>query len=306
MDDGLGPLAAALAKAQSEFGAVTRDKKVTVQLKSGGSYQFSYAPLDQILGVVRAPLAKNGLALVQLLDTDALVTMLIHDSGASLEGRTPLPSTNDIQGYGSAITYLRRYAIQALLGIAAEDDDDGNRAAGNQATPQPEGERMDLIGVDTLSGTVKKGEADRYRAEWRDLEDGTHVIGFAVKGSNKNYPQVGLMGNVAAGLYATGDFPTGAELIGQKVSLRGRFYSVRQAGRTTYTRVIVGQGPDDYIATDDWRIPATSPLREEERFVGGQDAPEDDILPIPVAEGQEPLFDLVESARLDAEEAARA
>lgn len=132
----LGPLAAALAKAQTDFPTVTRDKKVTVQTKTGGSYSFNYAPLDSILNAVRGPLSANGLVVVQLLDEGALVTSLIHDSGAVLSGRVDLPNTPDIQALGSAVTYLRRYAIQAMLGIAAEDDDDGNRAAGNRIEPR--------------------------------------------------------------------------------------------------------------------------------------------------------------------------
>lgn len=123
-----GRLAAALAKAQASFPPVTRSKTVTVTTKTGGSYKFSYAPLDAILDAVRKPLSDNGLALAQLLDNGSLVTMLLHESGAVLEGRTALPQTGDVQALGSAITYLRRYAIQALLGIAAEEDDDGNAA----------------------------------------------------------------------------------------------------------------------------------------------------------------------------------
>lgn len=133
--DSLGQLAEALAKAQAEFPPVTRSKTVEVRTKTGGSYTFSYAPLDAILGAVGPALTKHGLAVTQLLDHGDLVTMLLHESGAFLDGRTPLPPMADIQSFGSAITYLRRYAIQALLGIAAEEDDDGNRASGNAARP---------------------------------------------------------------------------------------------------------------------------------------------------------------------------
>src|SRR3990167_8096824 len=115
---GIGPLATALAKAQSEFGAVTRSKVVTVKTKTGGSFTFSYAPLDAIIGVIREPLARNGLAFTQLLDDGYLVTMLIHESGASLSGRTALPDTPDIQAYGSAITYLPPYALQTPFCIS--------------------------------------------------------------------------------------------------------------------------------------------------------------------------------------------
>jgi ERF superfamily len=130
-----GALAAALAKAQAAFPTIQRDKGVTVKTKAGGEYTFKYAPLDTILAAVRKPLSDNGLAIVQLLDDGDLVTMLLHSGGAKLSGSVALPTDVDIQGLGSAITYLRRYSLQAILGIAAEEDDDGNRASGNMARP---------------------------------------------------------------------------------------------------------------------------------------------------------------------------
>jgi len=161
----LGPLAAALAKAQVAFPTVTRDKEVVVKTKTGGSYSFKYAPLDSILNAVRVPLADNGLVVVQLIDDGDLVTSLIHESGGILSGRVVLPTDVDIQGFGSAITYLRRYALQALLGIAAEDDDDGNRAIGNQAAIQPrtyvsEEFPRPPTHADGLQGTAEVGKGD--------------------------------------------------------------------------------------------------------------------------------------------------
>ena len=173
----LGPLVAALAKAQTEFATVTRDKTVTVQTKTGGSYKFSYAPLDTILAAVRAPLSKHGLVLVQTLDDGALVTSLLHESGASISGRMALPGTTDIQGLGSAITYLRRYAIQAVLGIAAEEDDDGNHAAGNRAEVIPGPERREDGG---LIGTVEIGKSRDSDYELRETPDGW-ALGFRLK-----------------------------------------------------------------------------------------------------------------------------
>lgn len=175
--DGYGELAAALARAQAAFPAIQRDKEVTVQTKSGGSYKFKYAPLDSILAAVRSPLADNGLAIVQLLDEDVLVTSLLHSSGAILSGRTPIPQTEGVQAYGSAITYLRRYSIQALLGIAAEEDDDGNQAAGNTATIRtrpPAGtvappvlERVELTGILSIGeSTASDGKLRESPAGW--------------------------------------------------------------------------------------------------------------------------------------------
>ena len=179
MTEDYGEIAAALAKAQAAFPSITRDKTVTVRTKTGGEYRFAYAPLDSILSAVRKPLADNGLALVQLLDGDALVTLLLHGSGQSISGRTPTPQIGEIQAFGSAITYLRRYAIQALLGIAAEEDDDGNRAAGNTAkTVEAKLEHEDGGG---LIGTVEVGDRSTSDYSLRQTPDG-FVLGFRLRG----------------------------------------------------------------------------------------------------------------------------
>ena len=146
-----GNLAAALAKAQAAFPSISRDRTVTVRMKTGGSYTFAYAPLDTVLAAVRGPLAANGLAVSQLLDGGDLVTLLLHESGESLSGRWTLPPHQDIQGLGSAVTYLRRYALQALLGIASEEDDDGNASAGHHATPRQD--------VDRETGEIRRPPA---------------------------------------------------------------------------------------------------------------------------------------------------
>jgi ERF superfamily len=135
MTDMVAELNAALAAAQGEFPPIQRDKTVTVQTRDRGSYTFSYAPLDAILAACRPVLARHGLALVQLLEGDgdhggAIRTELRHASGAVVGSTFPLPSVPATpQQLGSMLTYLRRYTIVALLGIAAEEDDDAGQAA---------------------------------------------------------------------------------------------------------------------------------------------------------------------------------
>lgn len=131
-----GSLGAALAAAQAEFPPVERSKTVKVTTKTGGSYTFSYAPLDAIINTVKPVLKKHGLAFSQLFTEKdgrpALETVLLHKDGESLRGVFPLPQVpGGPQELGSYTTYLRRYALQAILGIASEEDDDGNHAAGN-------------------------------------------------------------------------------------------------------------------------------------------------------------------------------
>lgn len=119
--DSLGKLAGALAKAQSEFNPISRSREV-----KAGQYSFTYAPLDEVLDATRAALTGNGLALTQLILGTDLLTTLIHTSGewvSSSVSIAPIPAK--IQEVGSRLTYLRRYAIAAILGVAPEEDDDG-------------------------------------------------------------------------------------------------------------------------------------------------------------------------------------
>jgi ERF superfamily len=152
-----GSLAGALAKAQSAFPPIVRDKEVAVR-----SYSYKYAPLDAILAAVREPLAVNGLAIAQLLEGADLVTLLLHESGSTLTARTPLPPWEGVQQYGSMVTYIRRYALTAMLGIATEDDDDGEAAAKpgkrvTKAAPRPETpDHGGMVGY----ASAGKGDAD--------------------------------------------------------------------------------------------------------------------------------------------------
>lgn len=105
-------------------------------------FHKQYADLASVIKVAKAPLEANGLAVVQTLqytEAGALVlnTELLHSSGQWISGIYPVnPVKNDPQGLGSAVTYARRYAYQALLGIApAGEDDDGNRASGKETPP---------------------------------------------------------------------------------------------------------------------------------------------------------------------------
>jgi hypothetical protein len=126
-------LAAALAKAQSEFPKIPRDRTVEVATRSGGKYKFAYAPLDTIMDKIRPVLKSNGLAFMQSLNGESLSTTLLHTSGEWLAS-DPMPvrvADSGPQAFGSAITYARRYALTAILGIVTEDDDDGNAAEGN-------------------------------------------------------------------------------------------------------------------------------------------------------------------------------
>lgn len=125
-------LAAALAIAQGDFGIAEFDK-VNPHFKS------KYASLTSVMNAVRGPLQKNGLSVVQTLSEGekgmTLETTLLHSSGEWISGTTPvLLSKDDMQGLGSAITYAKRYAVSAMLGVVSDEDDDGNATSGKTSS----------------------------------------------------------------------------------------------------------------------------------------------------------------------------
>lgn len=134
----IGALADALAKAQGAMESPAKTKRAKIESQKG-SYSYTYADLADVIEATKKPLSANGLSVAQIISYDGsgliLTTQLQHASGEWLRSTYPLPLHQRPQDQGSAITYARRYALCALLGIAAEDDDDGQAA--QQAKPQP-------------------------------------------------------------------------------------------------------------------------------------------------------------------------
>lgn len=125
----IAALAAALAKAQGEIEGASK-AKVNPHFKS------SYADLASCWDACREPLSKNGLAVMQPASSNGpqvtVTTMLAHSSGEWIEGDFTMTATqNTPQGVGSCLTYARRYALCAMVGIAPEDDDGETASRGN-------------------------------------------------------------------------------------------------------------------------------------------------------------------------------
>lgn len=137
----ISKIAPALVRAQAMMENPARNRSVQVRTQAG-SYQFRYATLDKITDLVRRALAENGLCVLQpIISTErgaALVTRLLHESGQWMECEILLPPLgSNPQAFGSAVTYMRRYSISAMLNISADEDDDANRAAGNHYQDLP-------------------------------------------------------------------------------------------------------------------------------------------------------------------------
>lgn len=129
-------VAAAFVKAQKEFGPALKLSS-NQAFKQNGKVS-RYADLTSCLEAVMDALNNNGIALMQRTyeckDGVMLETVFLHESGEMLEGgMLHVPATkHDAHGYGSALTYARRYSLMATCGISAEDDD------GNAASLKPE------------------------------------------------------------------------------------------------------------------------------------------------------------------------
>lgn len=144
----LGELFSALSKAQGKISTALKDKK-------NPFFKSSYADLTSVWDACRDPLYQNGLAVIQTIegtkDDMFLNTWLGHSSGQWMKSKLPLTiipeskknKQGDVigfqitpQGIGSAITYARRYALSALVGICADDDDDGEKAMARKSSKE--------------------------------------------------------------------------------------------------------------------------------------------------------------------------
>lgn len=131
--ESIAALAAALAKAQAET-------KVAIKGNINPHFKSRYADLGAVIDACREAMSKNGIAWSQVPSVRdggivVLTTIIMHSSGEWLSGEYPIqPTKNDPQGMGSALTYARRYSLSSMLGIAADEDDDGNAGSGNGRT----------------------------------------------------------------------------------------------------------------------------------------------------------------------------
>jgi hypothetical protein len=178
-------------------------------------FKSKYADLSSVVEAIREPLSANGLSYVQVVhdaESSAKVeTLILHSSGEWLScGAVSVPVAKaDAQGFGSAMTYARRYSLSAAFGVAPEDDD-GNAAS--KAAPKP-GQIIDQnIALEKLSPEVRAAlfkeskaiEADFYTisgkealARWKKTSDMSedervclwHMLDSKVRSGIKKYQE---------------------------------------------------------------------------------------------------------------------
>jgi hypothetical protein len=158
---------AALAKAQIEMGPALKDS-------TNPAFKSKYADLASVMAACLPALNANGIAVIQpTIDEDGaryVKTVLAHESGETLECRVPLiVAKNDMQGYGSAVTYARRYGLMSMAGIAPEEDD-GNAAAKNPPPKDEPTEPRPPSAVDIAAQSLSNADSlDQLVAIWSDI-----------------------------------------------------------------------------------------------------------------------------------------
>ena len=163
----INELATALAKAQGAFEIADMDSE-------NPHFKSKYASLGSIILAVKKGLTTNGLAISQMLVENekgmALETTLFHSSGQWLSGAVPVMlDKQNMQGLGSAITYAKRYAIAAILGVVADQDDDGEAAIGRSQNGQ-------LPAAHTITNVTTAANAFKPKSSHACAECGTNML----------------------------------------------------------------------------------------------------------------------------------
>lgn len=173
--ESINELAISLAKAQGQMRGAVKDS-------ANPFFKSKYADLQSVTEAIREAFSYNGLSYIQMLDSSkpneiAVETIIMHSSGQWISnGVLSVPvSKHDAQGYGSAITYARRYSLSAATGVAPEEDD-GNGAAKAKpkapATPMPPEVKQAAAALTPVKAALVGVESNpENEAFLRDLAD---------------------------------------------------------------------------------------------------------------------------------------
>jgi len=172
--ENINELSAALVAFQGEAPVIQFDATVKVKTKSGSEYAFKYASFPNIKHVCQPLLKKHKLAVVQLPLKDSLVTTLIHESGQYMSGESILPIKEfmSAQDIGALITYMKRYAYSAILGLVSDEDSETILSA------EKEKGKPELI-----PGTPMWEKAVKYIADGNSIDNITNK--YVVSPTNK-------------------------------------------------------------------------------------------------------------------------
>ncbi len=136
--------------------AAQREMKPAAKDSTNPFFKSKYADLASVYSACREVLGKNGLAVVQFpiatADGAGVSSTLVHSSGEWMRAEFVVPvSKKDAQGFGSTLSYCRRYALAAIAGVVADEDDDGNAASATPAKAAPKAQKDHIAPASKLS-----------------------------------------------------------------------------------------------------------------------------------------------------------
>ena len=167
-------------KIAAAFVAAKRDFAPALKTSTNPHFKNRYVDLAGCLEAVNDALLTHGIAVYQetfdVQDGVTVETCFLHESGETLRmGRLHVPALkHDPQGYGSALTYARRYSLMAACGIAAEDDD-GN-AGSKKPIPKPEGKPVNPLDAVVQKVTAESAESVPKQIEYQDEFGGSWAL----------------------------------------------------------------------------------------------------------------------------------
>lgn len=187
-------IASALVKAQKAFGPALKSS-------TNPHFRSKYADLSACVEAVIDALNANGIALVQRTsecpDGVTVTTVFVHESGETMDsGPLHVPAAkNDAQGYGSALTYARRYSLMAACGIAPEDDDGNAATKAKREADEP----ADPLAIfpPKVQATIRKTAAAAIEAfnegkEYAAFEEVSSLLDKHPEGDERNQIRLAL------------------------------------------------------------------------------------------------------------------
>jgi len=167
MSNANAELMGALASAQAEIENASKTS-------ANPHFKSRYADLAEVLNTCRSKLAKHGICIMQSTGFDgstvAVTTVLAHKSGGWVSAVSNcVPAKTDAQGIGAATTYLRRYSLAAIVGIAQEDDDGQSAQHAGKPAPVTSRKADPERYVDARQALRDAGSLSELGAIWRDL-----------------------------------------------------------------------------------------------------------------------------------------
>jgi hypothetical protein len=165
--DSIASLSKALVLAQSKFPQVNFNS-------TNPYYNSSYADLGAVIETAKPIMAECGLAVSQLVEGEnshvGITTMLLHESGEFISSFVTIPveGKNIAQESGKAITYLRRYALSAILGLFSDADNDGNDVhKTDQKAPEKKAEpKSESLSDETLYDCMNSKVIELFAKSW--------------------------------------------------------------------------------------------------------------------------------------------